>query len=78
MLTNMLTNPTEPKFRRVRLSNRRFHSTVGHVAAAIDLLLALGFETDGEGEGASLVLRRDDPGLLWLGSSLVSDALGGN
>ena len=62
-----------PRYRRLRLSNRRFAATVGGAPGGIGFLETLGFARDrGRQQGAeALLLRRDDPGLLWLGKATL-------
>eukprot|EP01050_Picozoa_sp_SAG11_P031510 SAG11_NODE_9820_length_878_cov_1.563543_1_plen_61_part_10 len=44
----VLENPAERKYRRLKLSNRRFAASVGAAPGAVDFLLGLGFgELDG-------------------------------
>jgi hypothetical protein len=62
-------NPSEEKYRRVRLSNQRFAAAVGRHPAGLAFLTALGFE---EAAGF-LELKRNDPGLLWLGKAALQE-----
>ena len=71
MLQALLDHPQNPKFRRVRLANTKFAWAVGRFPAGLDLLQAVGFE-EAEG-GAVLLYTRNDPGLLWLGRSIVEE-----
>jgi hypothetical protein len=53
---------------KVRLSNKKFHSTVGSLPGTVKFLLAIGFKETGN---EMLSLTRNDPGLLWLGRSIL-------
>jgi hypothetical protein len=72
-LRNCLNSPGEEKYRRINLSNRTLQQRLGRLPSALGVLKAAGFYEDETGQ---LVLRRNDPGLLWLGVSLVDDAIG--
>merc|ERR1711998_785364 len=75
MLRNVLDNPTETKYRRVRTENAAFVRKVGSHKGALDVLRVAGFR-DGEEQGVEqLTLHRDDPGLLWLVVSMCKDQL---
>eukprot|EP00850_Spirogloea_muscicola_P023673 SM000376S13705 [mRNA] locus=s376:65225:69644:- [translate_table: standard] len=77
ILRNAMYSTKDSKFRQLRKANKRFHERVGRYPGALEVLHAAGFadeefKTDEE-VGKLLVLRRDDPGLLWLVSqSLMS------
>uniref|UniRef100_A0A0G4GTW7 Rhodanese domain-containing protein n=1 Tax=Chromera velia CCMP2878 TaxID=1169474 RepID=A0A0G4GTW7_9ALVE len=45
-LNNVIANPSEPKFRKIRCANSRFHSTVGRHPSAMKVLAAAGFLLD--------------------------------
>ena len=66
-------NPQVDKYKRVRLNNAKFHRHVGRHPAAMELLDALGFVRI-QGEEEVLELKRNDPGLLWLGRSSIEEA----
>jgi len=68
MVQNMVENPREEKFKKVRLNNKKFHGTVGSIPGGIKFLLAIGFKDTGN---ETLGLSRNDPGLLWLGHSIL-------
>ena len=64
----------DAKFKRVKLANKRFLRTVGKFPAGLAFLEACGFERETSGDdGDVLVLKRNDPGLLWLGRSALTD-----
>ncbi|CAI5959413.1 unnamed protein product [Closterium sp. NIES-65] len=44
ILRNIVTDPGNPKFKRIRLGNPRIADTVGKAAGAMDLLRSVGFE----------------------------------
>ena len=44
LLDNILTKPSNPKVRNIRLGNAAFHERVGRKTGGIDFLLACGFE----------------------------------
>jgi len=56
MLTSLLANQSEPKFRSIRVQNGAFQNKVASVPGAVDLMIAAGFQEvleKGEDEGAS-------------------------
>lgn len=71
VLQMILDNPDEQKFRRLRLSNRRFAATVAGAPGGIEFLLALGFARDTSQGKEALVHQRGDLGLLWLGKAVL-------
>ena len=77
LLGNCLTNPHEQRFRRVRLTNAALARALGGATSrepALGLLRAVGFEdAAGDDGGPALSLKRDDPGLLWLGKSALEE-----
>eukprot|EP01018_Ginkgo_biloba_P012115 Gb_25986 [translate_table: standard] len=74
ILRNVLDHPNEAKFKRLRKANPTFQRRIAKYEAALEVLFAVGFSEDiasdeiGMGE-AYLVLKRNDPGLLWLARS---------
>lgn len=50
MLTSLLSNPSEPKFRSVRVQNAAFQSKVASVPGAVDCMIAAGFQEVVEGD----------------------------
>jgi hypothetical protein len=71
VLKMILENPTDTKYRRLRLSNRRFAATVVGAPSGIDFLLQLGFARDMSQGVEALLHTRGDLGLLWLGKSVL-------
>jgi len=67
ILHNIALNPGVEKFKRLKLANGRFRKAVSSRAGALDFLEGVGFERIDE----HLELKRSDPGLLWLGQSLL-------
>jgi hypothetical protein len=51
---NVTVDPKEPKYRRIRMSNPKIKDAL--VDGALDALLLLGWEKEGEGDEATLVL----------------------
>ncbi|XP_057865190.2 uncharacterized protein LOC131072911 isoform X2 [Cryptomeria japonica] len=74
ILRNIMEHPNEAKFKRLRKANPTFQRSILKYEAALEVLLAVGFSEDkisnelGAME-AWLVLKRNDPGLLWLARS---------
>jgi hypothetical protein len=48
ILSNIVKNPTEEKFRKVKATNPNFHERVGKIELAIKVLVAIGFVEEGE------------------------------
>lgn len=65
---------SDPKFRRVRQGNPAFQSRLGQFPEAVEVMKVAGFVEETEPESV-LVLKRDDPGLLWLTLSAVKDSM---
>jgi len=70
IITNVLTNPSEQRFRRVRIDNKSFQHRLGRFAHCEPVLESVGWIRDASQPGF-LVLKRDDPGLLWLAKSVL-------
>ncbi|XP_020082790.1 uncharacterized protein LOC109706396 [Ananas comosus] len=74
IIRNVIEHPNEVKFRRLRKANPQFQRNVANYRAAIEILNMVGFSEDvildevGRAE-TYLVLKRNDPGLLWLAKS---------
>jgi hypothetical protein len=78
ILQNIIENPTEQRFRKLKLTNKRLARTVTSQAGAVPFLKAVGFEHVEAGMGSGeLLLKRDDPGLLWMGRSLLEQQRAG-
>jgi hypothetical protein len=48
ILSNIVKNESEEKFRKVKITNPNFHERVGQITLAMKILSTLGFEEDGE------------------------------
>ncbi|KAL0922704.1 hypothetical protein M5K25_006713 [Dendrobium thyrsiflorum] len=74
IIRNIIEHPDELKFRRIKKANVQFQRNVANYKAAMEVLSTVGFIEDvvvdaiGVAE-AYLVLKRNDPGLLWLAKS---------
>eukprot|EP00898_Chlorokybus_atmophyticus_P003826 jgi/Chlat1/4444/Chrsp29S04398 len=73
ILSNIITQPSDSKYQRLRGSNAAFARKVGRYHSAVRLLNAVGFEQQTSGD---LQLTRHDLGLLWLAQSLIDQAVG--
>jgi len=58
MLQNVLSNPEEPKYRKVNMSGETFKAKVGSVQGGLALLKAAGFEAS-QGDETALILAVD-------------------
>lgn len=56
VIDNVVKHPKDPKYYRINTSNNVFHQKIGHLANAVDILIALGFRED---ENSALVLPID-------------------
>lgn len=80
VLGNLMANPAEDRYRRLRLDNAAVSNSIGRYPAALALLEEVGFArepaADGAGFGGAglLRLRRHDPGLVYLALELVRGA----
>ncbi|KDO24959.1 hypothetical protein SPRG_09603 [Saprolegnia parasitica CBS 223.65] len=68
VLSNILQAPTNQLYRRLRKTNARIANYIIGVPPALELLHHIGFVDE---LPEHLVLQRDDPGLIWLGKSLL-------
>ncbi|KAI4308419.1 hypothetical protein L6164_031497 [Bauhinia variegata] len=74
IIRNVIQHPEETKYRRLRKANPVIERNVVHNKAAMEILSLVGFNEDvmldelGKAQ-AYLVLKRNDPGLLWLAKS---------
>uniref|UniRef100_A0A1D1Y0A4 Ubiquitin and WLM domain-containing protein C1442.07c n=1 Tax=Anthurium amnicola TaxID=1678845 RepID=A0A1D1Y0A4_9ARAE len=74
IIRNVIDHPDEIKFRRLRKGNPLFQRNVANFKAAMEVLTVIGFCEDVVADEFGrmetyLVLRRNDPGLLWLAKS---------
>ncbi|MCL7047726.1 hypothetical protein MKW94_001018 [Papaver nudicaule] len=71
IIKNVIEHPDDLKFRRLRKGNPFFQKNVANYKAAMEVLFLVGFNEDtvpdeiGRAE-TYVVLKRNDPGLLWL------------
>ncbi|CAN7058442.1 hypothetical protein IGI04_014670 [Brassica rapa subsp. trilocularis] len=76
IVRNIIEQPNEMKFKRLRKGNPAIKRKIVNFAAAVEILSVVGFgeEMVSEGTGAQepyLVLKRNDPGLLWIAKSMI-------
>ncbi|VVA17500.1 PREDICTED: WLM-domain-containing [Prunus dulcis] len=76
---NVLEHPGEIKYRRLRKANPAIQRNVANYKAAMAILFLIGFNenvVDDIGRPETyLVLKRDDPGLLWLAKSSLETCI---
>lgn len=75
VLQNALDHPEVEKFRSLRMGNQGFHRRVGQFRNAVELMKLVGFVEEGDPLNSVLTLKRQDPGLLWLGLSVVKEGI---
>ncbi|KAF8391621.1 hypothetical protein HHK36_023927 [Tetracentron sinense] len=74
IIRNVIEHPDEIKFKKLRKANPLFQRNVANYKAAMEVLFLVGFNEDvvpdemGRVE-TYVVLKRNDPGLLWLAKS---------
>ncbi|CAO2812811.1 unnamed protein product [Amaranthus hypochondriacus] len=73
IIKNVSENPNEMKYKKLRKANPVFQRSVANHQAAMEVLFLIGFSEEiiiemGKAE-SYLVLKRNDPGLLWLAKS---------
>ncbi|KAJ4902136.1 WLM [Raphanus sativus] len=76
IVRNIIEQPNEMKFKRLRKGNPAIKRKILNFPAAVEILSVVGFveEMVSEGTGAPepyLVLKRNDPGLLWIAKSMI-------
>ncbi|KAF3331061.1 hypothetical protein FCM35_KLT04415 [Carex littledalei] len=74
IIRNVIEHPNEVKFRKLRKANRQFQRNVANYTAAMEVLKMVGFTEDVMADEVGrletyMVLKRNDPGLLWLAKS---------
>ncbi|XP_030459571.2 uncharacterized protein LOC115679973 [Syzygium oleosum] len=80
IIRNVIEHPDEMKFKRLRKANPVIQRNIANSAAAVEILSLIGFSEDvlfadtGKAE-ACLVLKRNDPGLLWLAKSSIETCM---
>ncbi|CAM0912243.1 unnamed protein product [Alopecurus aequalis] len=81
IIKNVIENPNDIRYKRLRKSNPHFQRSVANYKAAMEVLELIGFCEDvvsdeiGRAE-TYLVLKRNDPGLLWLAKSSLEVSMG--
>ncbi|XP_075670514.1 uncharacterized protein LOC142640340 [Castanea sativa] len=74
IIRNVIEHPNEMKYRRLRKANPIIGRNIANYKAAMEILTLIGFNEDvvsdeiGKAE-TYIVLKRNDPGLLWLAKS---------
>ncbi|CAN0360387.1 unnamed protein product, partial [Discosporangium mesarthrocarpum] len=56
ILCNVVSNPEEPRFRRIRRDNEPFQQAVGRFEGGIQILVALGFRVE---EGRTVLVMHE-------------------
>jgi hypothetical protein len=80
IIRNVIEHPDEMKYRRLRKANPVIQRNVANYQAAMEILSLIGFNEDvvldeiGKAE-TYLVLKRNDPGLLWLAKSSLETCI---
>ncbi|GMI98542.1 hypothetical protein HRI_003523500 [Hibiscus trionum] len=80
IIRNVIEHPDELKFRRLRKANPIIQRNIANYKAAMEILFLIGFSEDailddiGKAE-TYLVLKRNDPGLLWLAKSSLETCI---
>nr|XP_043619290.1 uncharacterized protein LOC122591141 [Erigeron canadensis] len=80
IVRNVIEHPDETKFKKLRKANPVIHKNIASYNAAMEILFLIGFCEDvvqdeiGRAE-AYLVLKRNDPGLLWLAKSSLETCI---
>ena len=71
IISNILKNPNEEKFKKVKITNPNFQERVGKILLAMKCFSHLGFKEDGE----YLVISKSDNDLLEKSFNLIEDEL---
>ncbi|CAN8232619.1 unnamed protein product, partial [Cochlearia groenlandica] len=78
IVRNIIEQPYEMKFKRLRKGNPAIKRNIINFAASVEILSVVGFveEMVSEGRGGTqeepyLVMKRNDPGLLWIAKSII-------
>jgi len=69
LVRNTVSAPKEEKFRKIRLTNAKIAEAITNVPAAVDAMLVMGWQRDGEEnlvlpEGTKLVFEKDVKGII--------------
>lgn len=81
IIRNVIEHPNEMKFKKIRKANPVIQRNVTNYKAAMEILSLIGFSEDNVSDGTGkletfLVLKRNDPGLLWLAKSSLETRIG--
>ncbi|KAL5861513.1 hypothetical protein ACOSQ4_002809 [Xanthoceras sorbifolium] len=80
IIRNVIEHPDETKFKKLRKANPTIQRNVTKYKASMEILFLIGFNEDivsdeiGKAE-TYLVLKRNDPGLLWLAKSSLETCI---
>ncbi|XP_015881509.3 uncharacterized protein LOC107417406 [Ziziphus jujuba] len=80
IIRNVIEHPNEMKYGRLRKANPAIERNIANYKAAMEFLFLVGFNEEivsneiGKAE-TYLVLKRDDPGLLWLAKSSLETSI---
>uniref|UniRef100_A0A7N0TIP2 WLM domain-containing protein n=2 Tax=Kalanchoe fedtschenkoi TaxID=63787 RepID=A0A7N0TIP2_KALFE len=74
IISNVIQHPNDLKFKRLRKANPAFARNIANYKAAMEILSLIGFHeelisSDSGSPESYMVLKRNDPGLLWLAKS---------
>ncbi|MCO5580844.1 hypothetical protein L7F22_034717 [Adiantum nelumboides] len=77
ILRNLIEHPNEEKFKRLRKANAAFKKRIAKFEGAIEVLQAIGFSEEAVLDSTEdyLVLKRNDPVLLWLAQSSLEASI---
>ncbi|CAA0837093.1 Unknown protein [Striga hermonthica] len=80
IICNVIEHPDDVKYRKLRKANPTIQRNIITYKAAVDILTLIGFcegiVTDERGKAeAYLMLKRNDPGLLWLAKSSLETCI---
>ncbi|KAK4343538.1 hypothetical protein RND71_036632 [Anisodus tanguticus] len=80
IIRNAIEHPDEVKFRKLRKANPLIQRDVVSYPAAMEILSVIGFSEDAVMDNTGrtetyLVLKRNDPGLLWLAKSSLETSI---
>ncbi|KAL8139108.1 hypothetical protein V2J09_005109 [Rumex salicifolius] len=71
---NVLENPNDLRYRRLRKGNSAIQKSIAKYKGAMEVLFLIGFSEEEVVDDTYLVLKRDDPGLLWLAKSFLEES----
>ncbi|RWR96024.1 putative Ubiquitin and WLM domain-containing protein [Cinnamomum micranthum f. kanehirae] len=81
IIKNVIEHPDDMKFRKLRKANPLFQKNIANYRAAMEVLSMVGFCEDVVSDEVGrvetyMVLKRNDPGLLWLAKSSLEMSIG--